>query len=125
MEKTFECMREYVLTHFEINKEVLKKVKKESVSSTYYQYEGELSLALCLQLITREEFNDFESKLLRVYSVRNCIPEEEIKDTIGAGDSYIAGFLYEYAKGSDLKECIKKASEAALPVLKHHGAFVQ
>ena len=53
------------------------------------------------------------------------IPEEEIKDTIGAGDSYIAGFLYEYAKGSDLKECIKKASEAALPVLKHHGAFVQ
>ena len=53
------------------------------------------------------------------------IPEEEIKDTIGAGDSYIAGFLYEYAKGSDLKDCISEASEAALPVLKHHGAFEQ
>ena len=53
------------------------------------------------------------------------VPEVEIVDTLGAGDSYIAGFLYGYLAGKDIEECMRIASETVLPVLQYHGAFRQ
>lgn len=33
-------------------------------------------------------------------------------DTVGAGDSFDAGFLHEYVRGSDLKKCLESGNQA-------------
>lgn len=38
--------------------------------------------------------------------------EVEAVDTVGAGDSFDAGFLYEYVRGSDLKTCLASGNLA-------------
>ena len=50
---------------------------------------------------------------------------EGVKDTMGAGDSYIAGFLHEIILGKSIYEAMKKGSSAAAETLKYHGAFPQ
>ena len=53
------------------------------------------------------------------FGIVNC----DVVDTMGAGDSYIAGFLNEYLKGSDLKRCMKKGSENAAVTIGYKGAW--
>ena len=36
----------------------------------------------------------------------SSLPEENIRDTIGAGDSFIAGFLLSLTRNHDLKTCV-------------------
>lgn len=47
--------------------------------------------------------NGIESSAINVPKVN----EEDIVDTTGAGDSFVAGFLYELIRGKDIKECIE------------------
>lgn len=48
-----------------------------------------------------------------------------IKDTMGAGDSYIAGFLSGYLKGYKTEKCMELGSRKASETLGYYGAFRQ
>ena len=47
----------------------------------------------------------------------------EVKDTMGAGDSYIAGFLYGILRGEPLAECMRMGAENASVTLAYLGAW--
>jgi len=47
----------------------------------------------------------------------------DLVDTMGAGDSYIAGFLNAYLEGADLTECMRKGSENAAVTIAYKGAW--
>lgn len=47
----------------------------------------------------------------------------EVKDTMGAGDSYIAGFLRGILLKKELKECMHMGAENATVTLQYHGAW--
>lgn len=44
-------------------------------------------------------------------------------DTMGAGDSFISGFLTYYHEHLDMKQALVKAAESAAKTCRHHGAF--
>ena len=46
-------------------------------------------------------------------------------DSMGAGDSYIAGFLYGVLNGYSAYECMRQGSKLASKALAYHGAFPQ
>lgn len=47
----------------------------------------------------------------------------EVVDTMGAGDSYIAGFLKGILQGEKLKKCMEKGADNAAITLQYHGAW--
>ncbi|WP_425447311.1 fructoselysine 6-kinase [Dethiothermospora halolimnae] len=47
----------------------------------------------------------------------------EVVDTMGAGDSYIAGFLMGILKGKKIKECMHIGAENASITLQYYGAW--
>lgn len=47
----------------------------------------------------------------------------EVVDTIGAGDSFIAGFLYAHAHGKDVKACLDRGAARAEETISHVGAI--
>lgn len=47
----------------------------------------------------------------------------EVKDTMGAGDSYIAGFLIGVLKGLPVLECMKMGAECSSITLQNFGAW--
>ncbi len=48
-------------------------------------------------------------------------PVDKVIDTTGAGDQFAAGFLSGYARGSDLKTCLRRGAIAAAEVISHYG----
>lgn len=61
------------------------------------------------------------SKEIKEYPVQLLTPEE-IVDTNGAGDAFVAGFLSQYIQAKDFDRCIKVATYAAQEVIKQSGA---
>lgn len=51
------------------------------------------------------------------------IVECEVVDTMGAGDSYIAGFLFGLLSGKNIEECMSIGAENASVTLQYHGAW--
>jgi adenosine kinase len=49
------------------------------------------------------------------------VKKEEIIDTTGAGDSFVAGFLYGLIEGKDIKECIELGCDISAKVIKVLG----
>jgi fructoselysine 6-kinase len=47
----------------------------------------------------------------------------KVVDTLGAGDGFIARFLVEYLRKTDLDESLKKAAQSASEVCLYYGAF--
>jgi len=47
-------------------------------------------------------------------SERFSVPSEEVVpvDTVGAGDSFDAGFLHEYVRGGDIAQCLAGGNAA-------------
>ena len=56
---------------------------------------------------------------------RSCgiVPCADIADTLGAGDSYIAGFLYGIMRGRSIEDCMSLGAEKASGTLTHFGAW--
>ena len=51
------------------------------------------------------------------------IPCPNLVDTLGAGDSYIAGFLYALAEGRPIPECMRLGAETASETISYFGAW--
>ena len=51
------------------------------------------------------------------------IVEADVVDTLGAGDSYIAGFLNKALEGEPLKKCMEAGAEKAALTISHFGAW--
>ena len=51
------------------------------------------------------------------------VPCDNLVDTLGAGDSYIAGFLFGICEGLSIEEAMKKGAANATETLKYFGAW--
>jgi fructoselysine 6-kinase len=51
------------------------------------------------------------------------IEEANVIDTLGAGDSFIAGFLTNYFNGAAIEETLKAAAQIAAKTCEVNGAF--
>lgn len=49
----------------------------------------------------------------------------KIVNSVGAGDSYIAGFLHEYLKGNTIDNCMKKGAEMASKVIQQFAPILE
>jgi adenosine kinase len=49
------------------------------------------------------------------------VDASEIVDTTGAGDSFVAGFIYAFMESKDTRECIGKGCEISAKVIKTIG----
>ena len=56
----------------------------------------------------------------KVYKVNKV----DVKDTSGAGDSFLAGLVIEYMKSNDIEKSINFANKCASEVVKHRGVTV-
>ena len=59
-----------------------------------------------------------QSQLYEQRPVSTCV-----LDTMGAGDSFIAGFLTSYHEHQDINTALQRASESAAKTCEHYGAF--
>lgn len=51
------------------------------------------------------------------------VPCEKLVDSMGAGDSYIAGFLYGLVNGMSIQECMHKGAATATETLGYFGGW--
>ncbi|MEG2930587.1 MAG: fructoselysine 6-kinase [Ruthenibacterium sp.] len=51
------------------------------------------------------------------------VPCEKVVDTMGAGDSYVAGFLFGLVEGKPLEKCMEQGAATATETLKYFGAW--
>lgn len=49
------------------------------------------------------------------------VPKDRIVDTDGAGDAFVAGFLAEYVKNSDIPDCVRCGLWASKEIILQHG----
>ena len=51
------------------------------------------------------------------------VPCENVVDTMGAGDSYIAGFLFGISQGLPIEDCMRMGAENATVTLRYFGGW--
>ena len=61
----------------------------------------------------------FDGTAFHTQGVLPCV----VKDTMGAGDSYIAGFLMEYLRGKDIPACMAAGAASSAVTLGYVGAW--
>ncbi|MFS0634367.1 fructoselysine 6-kinase [Mesobacillus foraminis] len=55
--------------------------------------------------------------------IRHGVNSVDVVDTLGAGDSFIAGFMYGIAAGKDLKESLISGTDKASKTIQYFGAW--
>lgn len=61
----------------------------------------------------------YDGQCFTTFGIVDC----EVKDTMGAGDSYIAGFIKGILEKNDLKTCMQKGAENSSITLQYLGAW--
>jgi fructoselysine 6-kinase len=59
----------------------------------------------------------------RTFHQFGVVPCPHVVDSMGAGDSYIAGFLFALAKGLPIEACMEKGAANATRTLQYFGAW--
>lgn len=59
------------------------------------------------------------------FHVGHIVPAEEVVNTVGAGDSFIAGFLYGTLNGWKIEDCLQKGAEVASKVVEVFEPWVK
>ena len=62
----------------------------------------------------------FEGKHFHRFGI---VPCDDLVDTMGAGDSYIAGFLFGLIEGLSIEDCMKKGAANAAETLGYWGSW--
>ena len=62
----------------------------------------------------------YDGKEFHKYGI---VPCDNLVDTMGAGDSYIAGFLFGIVEGLSIEEAMHKGAANATETLKYFGAW--
>ena len=62
----------------------------------------------------------YDGKDFHKYGIVEC---DNVVDTMGAGDSYIAGFLAGIVDGLSIEECMHQGAATATETLKYFGAW--
>lgn len=62
--------------------------------------------------------NDFSYKY---YCDVKPVPDDEIVDTNGCGDSFVGGFMSQYLQGSEIEKCAKAGNYASSVIIKQIG----
>ena len=76
--------------------------------------------------------NELKSKIIHTMGGDGCkyqnkiykVNKVDVKDTSGAGDSFLAGLVIEYLKSNDIEKSINFANKCASEVVKHRGVTV-
>lgn len=76
--------------------------------------------------------DEFSSKIIHTMGGDGCefngirykVDRVEVKDTSGAGDSFMAGLVIEYLKSRDIEKSIIFANKCASEVVKHRGVTI-
>lgn len=61
----------------------------------------------------------FDGKTYEYFGIVPC----KVVDTMGAGDSYIAGFISAFAEGANIAECMRRGAESSAVTLGYAGAW--
>ncbi len=86
--------------------------------------EQELIDSVPLTVLTRGEKGSLISDARfgsRVVTEIDVAPVDEVRDPTGAGDAYLAGFVYGLSQGLSAESCGKIASLAGAYAIEHHG----
>ncbi len=59
------------------------------------------------------------------FHVGHIVPAKEVVNTVGAGDSFIAGFLYGILNGWKIEDCLQKGAEVASKVVEVFEPWVK
>ncbi|MBQ1483038.1 MAG: fructoselysine 6-kinase [Erysipelotrichaceae bacterium] len=59
------------------------------------------------------------------YHVGHIVPAKEVVNTVGAGDSFIAGFLYGILNDRTVEECLQKGAQVASSVVEVFEPWVK
>lgn len=114
----------------EINSEVLKNIhygffsyeKDDEYIRNYLKNcwkQGSDILKLLVATLGEEGSLAYDGDKFYKYEVEKVKPI----DTMGAGDSYISGFIIGLSRGMDLIGCMKLGSQKAIETILHKGAF--
>ena len=61
----------------------------------------------------------YDGKMFYTFGILPC----EVVDTMGAGDSYIAGFLRAVLQGKSIEECMEQGAQSSCVTLGYQGAW--
>ena len=62
----------------------------------------------------------YDGETCHKFGIVEC---DDVVDSMGAGDSYIAGFLFGLSEGLDIEGCMRKGAANATMTLKYFGAW--
>lgn len=86
--------------------------------------EQELIDSVPLTVLTRGDQGSIVSDArhgARIVTEIDVAPVDEVRDPTGAGDAYLAGFVYGLSQGLSAERCGKIASLAGAYAIEHHG----
>lgn len=65
-----------------------------------------------------------EETVVNVEYAFDAVPSDEIIDTTGCGDAFVAGFFYGFLRKHKIEECIRKGIEVASKKLRNVGGMI-
>lgn len=79
------------------------------------------SIGPSIVVVTRGENGSiaYDGNNFTEYGIIKC----EVVDSMGAGDSYIAGFLLGLLQGKSIAECMKKGAQSSAETIGYYGAW--